>query len=432
MPEAPEKNPQEIFPAQGAGNKPVARANRSSNIEEDNLLRQVADIESESKLAPSGEAPPVQNLSGPIVSKPKSKKKLIIILATVILMVFGAGGTAFALWFNHPDTATSDALKNLIASKTMINDGTYSYNDTKSKFGIDLAFKSQSDIPAYAGSVDVDAKINYHSFSVSTKGSAMMSESGAIYFKLQNVNELINQALETEYGKLYISTPELKAAVKKFVAKIDNQWVKLNQSDLALFAGGSSGLRTCYKKAFAGFYENGSQQSQIVDAYNQNRFIVFRETGDNQTVGGQDSVSYKVGYDVKIANGFDVTLKKTDIAKALEQCRNKGEKQSPYIGEKSAKEKQKQLEREQKEADKTQTTLWISRWSHQLTKVETASSLDASTTKFNATFKPNEPLHLSDPKKFMTLEQLQAELNDVFQQAQPAFAGSSSPTLLES
>ncbi len=429
MPEAPEKNPQEISPVQGAGDKSAVRANRPPNAEEDNLLRQVADIESESKLVPADETTPVQNPSGPIVSKPKSKKKLVVILAAVILMVFGASGTAFALWFNHPDTATSDALKNLIASKTMINDGTYNYHDTKTKFGMDLTFKSQSDVPAYAGSIDVDAKINYQSFSINTKGSAMMSESGAIYFKLQNVNELISQALETEYGKLYVNTPELKAAVKKFVAKIDNQWVKLSQSDLALFAGGSGDLRTCYKKAFAGFYENDSQQSQIVDAYNQNRFIVFKETGDNQTIGGQDSISYKVGYDVKVADGFGVTLKKTDIAKALERCSDEGKKQSPYIGEQSAKEKQKQLEREQKEADKTQTTLWISRWSHQLTKVETASNLNASTTKFNATFKPNEPLQLSDPKKFITLEQLQAELNDVFQQAQPAFAGSSDPTL---
>lgn len=431
MPEAPEEKLPGTPRQENIGSPSVPEPKRTANSQEENLLRQVADIENESSSLASEQKVRREIAPDTAAAVSKSKKKLIIILALAIMAVFGTLGTVFALVFNHPDTVTADAVKNLVESKTMVNDGVYSYKDAKNKIGFDIAFKSQSDIPAYAGSLEVDAKISYQSISTNVKGSGMMSESGTIYIKLQNVSQLINQALETDYGELYASNPDLKDAIKKFVAKIDNKWVKLDQSDAAFFSGGSGNERACYKKALALFYSDQSQRDQVVDAYKDNRFFVIENTGKSETVNEQDSMSYTASYNVKNADGFDTALKQTDVGKALEKCnKDNGIPSEGY--KQSSQEKQKEQQLEQKEADKTKTTLWISRWSHRFTKIETASSDKNTTTLFSATFKPDEAVELKDPQQFVKLKDFQADLENIFALAGTDSLAGTTPPLSDS
>ncbi len=431
MPQPPEEKLSGTPRQENIGISPVPEPKQTANSQEENLLRQVADIENESSSLASEQKVRRETAPDTVAPASKSKKKLIIILALAIMAVFATLGTVFALVFNHPDTVTADAVKNLVESKTMVNDGVYSYKDAKNKIGFDIAFKSQSNIPAYAGSLEVDAKISYQSMATNVKGSGMMSESGTIYIKLQDVSQLINQALETDYGELYASSQELKDAIKKFVAKIDNKWVKLDQSDAAFFSGGSGNERACYKKALALFYDDQSQRDQVVDAYKDNRFFVIEHTGKSEAVNEQDSMSYTASYNVKNADGFDAALKQTDVGKALEKC-NKDKGMSGEGYKQSSQEKQKEQQREQKEADKTKTIFWISRWSHHFTKIETSSSDKNTTTLFNATFSPNVAVELKDPQQFVKLKDFQADLENIFALAGAGSSAGTAPPLSDS
>lgn len=391
------------------------------NTKEDALLQAVAEVENEPQptFTPQDDSSLAINSDLPaesvVAKKSFSKKKLAAILAVVILLVFGVGGTAFALWFNSPNTVTDDAVKNLITSKTMINQGSYRYQDSESKSTADITFTSQTDVPKYAGALDIDAKIKYQDFSLNLSGSGMMAESGTIYFKLNNVTELVNKALETDYGKLYASSPKLQDAIKKLAAKLDHKWIRLDKSDVELYSSSFNKERTCDKTALVKFYDDQSQQKQIVDSYKNNRFFTVKSTGKSETINSLDSVGYSVSYSAKIADDFDQALQKTTISKALDKCANTDNSTNAKSSETkpSAKEKQDQIKSDQKEADKTKTTIWISRWSHQITKIESTTKDKTATSNLNATFQPNQTLKLSDPKDYLDAKDLQKDFEDI-------------------
>lgn len=418
MPDEPEKQAPNNSLANGEpaneipdpANKPI-----NSPPTEDSALKAVADLERESSPVTTAEStpatPPADNSFALQTKKPRSKKKIILILLAVILLVVAGASTAFAMWYTHPDKVTADAIRNLVNAKTMINQGNYIYsaktdkNDTKTD-KIDVSFQTQSDVPKLAGSLDAKVKIQYSDFSVNVDGAVMMSQGGTVYLKLNNAGELVNKALETEAGKLYVKSPKLKDAVKKFVAKIDNKWIKLDQNDIDSYAKDYKKERTCSQKTLASFYNDSSQQNEVVDAYKANRFIVVKNTGKTQTINGQESVGYALRYDGKKGNEFETAFNKTKVSKELKKC--SGDKTPDY------KQTKKEQQAAEKEANKAKTIVWISRWAHQLTKVEVTSDDKGAKSDFSATFKPNQKTQLTDPKSSIKAKDLQKDFENLY------------------
>jgi len=410
MPDEPDAQTPEPVPSQeppvndipNPANKPMI-----TNPTEDSVIKSVAELEREpdpvTTIEPIPTTPTAENSFQPPI-KPKSKKKTILILLAIVLFVLVAGGTAFAMWYTYPDNVTADAVKNLVSSKTMINEGNYSYTDKTDKF--DISFKTQSDAPNLAGSLDAKAKIKYQDFSVNVDGAVMMSQSGIVYFKLNNAGELVNKALETDYGKLYIKSPKLQDAIKKFVAKIDNKWIKLDQNDIDSYSKDYKKERTCSQKTLSSFYNDSSQQNEVVDAYKAHRFIVVKNTGKTQTINGHESVGYALRYDGKKGNEFETALNKTKVSKELKKC--SGDKTPDH------KQTKKEQQTAEKEANKAKTIVWISRWDHQLTKVEVTSDDKGAKSDFSATFKPNEKTQLTDPKSSIKAKDLQKDFENLY------------------
>lgn len=345
-------------------------------------------------------------------SPKKSKKKLIIALAIAIIVVIGIGATAFAMYYNNPDKVLLDAFQNGIKSKTAIVDGSATFKDTKNNGTVAITFTSQSNGPKVAGSLDAKIKINYSDVKIDLTGAGMVAESGDFYFKVDNATKLLDQYLATDSVKVYTSEPSLApivTKVKALVAKMDGQWIKVDKAVISQFSKDYDKNQTCSQKVIAKFYDDSAQQQQVIDTYSSNRFIVMKDTGKSETINGQDSVAYNLTFNEKKANAFGTALNNTDVLKALSKC---SEDQIKYNTDNTKTDQQKQ-----KDADKTKVTVWISRWGHQLTKVQLSDNNTDSSSDIQATIDTSKTPNLKAPASSLNAKDLMQEFQDIYTEA---------------
>ncbi|MDO8335438.1 MAG: hypothetical protein Q7T74_01485 [Candidatus Saccharibacteria bacterium] len=341
----------------------------------------------------------------------KSKKKLIIGIVIAIVVILGiASATAFAYYYTSPEKVVQDSLQNTIKAKTVVTDGTFNVTDKTSNGSVAVQFSSQSDNEKLAGSLDAKIKIDYEDFKLDLEGAGMIAESGDLYFKIDNASELLEKSLATDYGKYYASNPALVSKLKAFVAKIDSRWIKVDKETVSEYSKDYDEQQTCTKKAIKKFYSDDKQQQQVADIYKENRFVIIKDTGKSKTINSQDSVAYDIKFSISKMETFNKKLEKTDLMKALNKCTDSTE---PTEGMSSD-----EINDAQKEANKVKTTLWISRWSHELQKVEVGTSdKETGTMDFAINLDTKTQPKLKDPANTLDAKQLVKELEAIYTEA---------------
>lgn len=371
--------------------------------------------------------PPVEQLttqitavgSGPDMEPPKKSKKplLIGVIITAVLFVFGSGGAAYALWYANPDKVLVDAVAGFIKSKTMIANGSLLYKDVANNGSVTVDFKSQSDTPKAAGSLDATVKIDYSEFKMDLKGAGMIAETGDLYFKIDNASELFEKALETEYGAYYTQDPSTASLITKlraFIKKIDGQWIKVDKADLADYRKDYDKQQACTKKALDTFYADSKQQQQIIDIYTKNKFIIVKDSGKSETINGQDSVQLGIQFKAKEASAFGEAVVKTDVYKAVEKC---GDTSTSENGLYPTKQSDDEITETQKSLDKLTTTVWVSRWGHEFTKFQIKGSEDNSSFDIMSTLDNKTQPTLKAPTSSLKVKDLAAELETIYNEA---------------
>lgn len=378
--------------------------------------------------------PPVEQLttqiaavgSGPDMETKKSKKPLLIgVIIAAVLFVFGSGGAAYALWYANPDKVLVDAVVNGIKSKTMIANGSVLYKDDANKGSVTVDFKSQSDTPKAAGSLDATVKIDYSEFKLDLKGAGMIAETGDLYFRIDNASELFEKALETEYGAYYTQDPSaapLIAKLRAFIKKIDGQWIKVDKADLADYRKDYDKQQACTKKALDTFYADSKQQQQVIDIYTKNKFIIVKDSGKSETINGQDSVQLGIQFRAKEANAFGEAVVKTDVYKAIEKCGDTSTSDSELY---PTTQSDDEIAEMQKSLDKLTTTVWVSRWGHEFTKFQIKGSEGESSFDLMSTLDSKTQPTLKAPAASLKAKDLAAELEAIYNEAvtTPATSG---------
>lgn len=342
----------------------------------------------------------------------KSKKKLIIGIFIAVAVALGASGGLVFAHYNSPDRVLLDVFDNSIKSKTAISKGSYYFKDIKDNGTVAVTFTSQNNSPKLTGSLDAKIKITYKDIKVDFQGAGMAAESGDLYFKINNAPQLLEKALETEYGKYYTSDPAvapLIAKLKIFFKKIDGQWIKIEKKDISQYSPGYDKDQTCAKKVITRFYENSSGQRQVVDIYQKNNFMIAKNTGKSTTINNQDSVAYDIKFNVSKFNAFVKKFRKTDFIKDLNKC----------MGDDGAVNKitVEEIKESQKEFDKIKTTIWVSRWGHELNQVQVTTNDKDSNLDFKANIDTKTAPNLKDPSKSLDAKDLIAELEAIYMQA---------------
>lgn len=397
---------------------PSTPSNEDIPTETSNISTLESDSTSPQPLSDQTSQTPVTEPFIPDDPPKKSKKKLMIILASVIAgIIVLISGTVFALYVTNPEKILLDAVQNSLKAKTVITEGSFKAADPSSKQSITVEFSSQSDNTKLTGSLDAKVKINLDSLQLDLDAAGMVAESGDYYFKLNNAPELFEKALQTEYGKYYISEPTLAPVLTKlqsFFEKIDGQWIRVDKEDISQYAEGYEKQQECTDKAIETFYKENAQQQQVIDTYAESRFIDIEDTGKTATINGQDSIAYEISLDAEQMQVFGEEFDKTDIAKALDKCT---EDTDGAVTE-EAKMSDSEVKEMQKTLDQLKTTVWISRWGHEFQKIELENkNKKEGTVNFEMMIDTKKQPDLKNPSKYLEAADLMQELQDIYLEA---------------
>ncbi len=335
--------------------------------------------------------------------KPKhSRKKIVAIVVSIIVVLMGLGGyAAYALWYNAPGNVVGDALGQLMKAKSGTANGTLvSSNSDNANVKVDFAFaQAESRDSSITTSLDFTSdKTTYN-----VKASAVLANDEKIYFKMDNLQTVLNVVLTKLQGE---SSPWLDV-VNGFVEKIDGKWIVVTPDDLQ--SDGEPDKRAeCADKAFQTFRDDSNQQSEITKVYKKNMFIVVSKNLGSEKINGTTSNHYELKFDEKKARSFTEAAMQTTLFKAIDKC-YEGEISKSYNANKTDNDSAAST------PDNTKVELWIDKWNHKPTKLKV---LDTSNTKntFQSTFNLGAKPSVTVPKADTTYDDLKTEIESIQQE----------------
>lgn len=306
-------------------------------------------------------------------SKPRRGKKALLLAGLLLLLLVGGGAAAYA-YYSQPSKVVADALSNAAFSETLAAKGvaTIKSQDDNGDFTINYNVTG-SDQDGYKAGVQV--KANVAPVSIDVSGEFINSKEGDLYFKIDKAKEI----LQNIFGA---SNPDALKQYENLIALVDNKWVKVTASEL----GDSSLDSECYIKLENDIKANKSIADEAKKAYADNQFFVVDKTLNSESIGGVDSIHYKMKLDEAKTKSFVSAFKNTQLYKKLKQCQS-----SLDLDEENAAEFAR-------DSNKANIEVWISRWSHELTKVKINGSDNGANYDVSTETTWDEPFTIDIPK----------------------------------
>lgn len=356
--------------------------------------QQTPEVEPSTQSMPSGqdEFAPWQNTpqagapTAMITSKKRSGWKTALVVAIILVVLGGGGAAAYKFWYQNPEKVVTDGIVNALGAKT-------------------LTFKSvldtQGDTPATldltgsakAGGAAFDAtyKVKVEGKAVSISGSAIIAENGDYYVKVKNADEIVKAYLNYSGEEL---SEDVTAAVDKFVAKINDQWVKISASDIKDYDESTAKTQTCLSDAYKKIQEDKSYLGEVSELYKKHRFLTIKKE-----LGSKDgSLGYEIEGDTAKVKEFIKGLNDTKAVKLLKEC----DKSITFDDSDLAKDTS---------SGKVTFQVWVSRWTHQLTKLYVNDPEQKITLTFEPTF--DKPVTIAVPEKSKSVKDFMKDIEDL-------------------
>jgi hypothetical protein len=329
----------------------------------------------------------------PQVSPPlkhRSKKLIIGIIIAAVLVILGAGSAfAYSTWYQNPEKVVSDSVMNALKAKTMTFTG--SMDVTSAGTNIKLEVDGAND--KTKGNVNVKATISIEGQPITINGSGLMDGDGTLYFKVKNVKDVVKTyraAIPAESQNIF----------DQLVAKVDDRWVKITADDMKQFSEATSKSQKCISDTIKKFQNDQAATNEIANIYTKNKFLTIE-----QNLGTKNgSLGYTVKSNDEGAKGFAKELKNTRIFKSLHDC-------DPGI----VTDENSSTQSDTKTANETHMELWVSQWSHEITKfsAKDGTGPDKGTFIFEPVF--NKTVNVTAPDKSVTINELKTEIETLIQ-----------------
>lgn len=326
-------------------------------------------------------------------ARPKRKKGVIVAIVIAVLVVLGASAAAaYKFWYQNPDKVIGDALMNAADADSLAFTGVMTGSgETSGSMSLSGALTQTG------GKLDFDADLKRDGKAMALKGGGLYDDKGDLYLKLGNIKELV----ESQMGP----TPTLSANAQKiiddFIAKIDDKWIKVSADELKNFSADMAKKQQCFHDAIKKIQSDKAVSDELVTLYKSNPFLTVKKE-----LGSKDgSLGYEMGEDTGKRKAFIAGLKETSYYKTLQEC-----DESITIDDNATDT--------QSEAKEERVEVWVSRWSHEFTKVSVVSNESKPSEKSTVTFEPkfNEDVTISAPSESKSLK----ELGEDFQALQMA------------
>lgn len=346
------------------------------------------------KTEPAAGQSPVLAIDSHIAKPKMSRKKLFILSGAVAAAIVLVGGSAFAYYhyvYQNPARVLGDAVSNLMESKTMAFDGTLTTGASSDKTKLDFSgMNSGSDssgvftLKTTTGGKQVTVPID------------VASSSDTYYFKFSNLKQLEQQLL-TPYLTSYGVDSSAQSYVDGLVAKLDNTWYKITPSDYKSYSPNAQ----CIVNQVNKIRTDAATQKELADIYVAHPlFTITKQLGSR---GGSLGYQIKPVTDAQ-AKPFFAAFADSKFFKGLQSC------------DSSIKIDLSQFDKPSKDTTNPGTIqVWVSRWSHQLTKITVDSTTDSSSaTSLVLNVHPGAKVSVVMPTGAKTITELKKDITDLY------------------
>jgi hypothetical protein len=346
---------------------------------------------------PATETPAPMMASQTQPKAPNKKKKFIIggIIAGAALLLGGGTYAAYALWYQNPEKVLTDAVSNVIRAKTATYSGTLAMDTKDVKVRVVFDGKQASELNG-EGNAKITLTSQGKDFVVN--GSALVDKDGNLFFKVGNLKTILDDVLK-QSGMTSSPFDEL-------VAKIDNKWIRVSADDLAEYDKDAGKAQACLTDTMKKIQNDKAVHDGLVKAYENNKFVVIDSSLPGRTINGVDSMGYKLSLNNEAAKKFAEAVNEMQFMKDLQKCD-------------SSFESFKLDASDMKSTTGTTSTetveVSVSRWSHEFTQLKVTGKDDDASGEFILEPIFGKDVTVTAPTDFMTLKELQAEIEKVTQ-----------------
>ncbi|MET0979986.1 MAG: hypothetical protein ABWX90_01880, partial [Candidatus Saccharimonadales bacterium] len=256
-------------------------------------------------------------------------------------------------------------------------------------------------IAAMDGNVSPEAAVLNARFAFVTQnkqytltGNGLMDKNGDVYVKVKDIDDLI-----ANYRSAIPATS--LPLFDDIIDKIDNKWIKISAQDIKNYNADFAVIQKCSGDAIMKIQNDAATKSTLLELYKKYPFI----TVDKSLGAKGDSLGYSLKINHDVSRSFTTEYKKTAFYKDLVKC------DKSYAIDKD-------VAKQAVAPSGTAVDVWVSRWSHILTKVDVRDENKASQTNVSIDPKFNQPVNVVVPKDATTLEKLQNDVQELLRSAQ--------------
>lgn len=330
----------------------------------------------------SGVPPATTTFSATPPRRRTIKKQHLIILIMVAFALL-VGSLVYALWYQRSEKVLADALLHALTAKTVTYDGTAAFGGAEKT---DVSFNGES--AASGSSMTAKVVFNTAQKAYVLEGQGMLTRDGDLYVNLTNMKDLA--------ANYRVAIPEQSQPLfDGVIEKVDNKWIKVKAENLKNYNADLSSSQRCLSDAIGTLQNDGAQRSKLLDLYGRHPFVQV----DTVLESKDGSFGYRLKPQPVHAAAFIDEFKKLPVYGALREC------------DASLAESMTQIVTT--DADMVSVDVWVSQWSHRLTKLVWRNQADASAAEVTVSPTFGQSVSMTLPKKFTTLEQLQKDVQQV-------------------
>jgi hypothetical protein len=327
--------------------------------------------------------------SPPSSTRFRSNKWLLIILVSIALTLLILVVT-YVYWFQNPNKVVSDAMGNALSAKTLNYTGVVTSTGTPA---LNVAVD---------GGMSINGGIVHAKFSFDTQnktytltGNGLFAENGDAYVKVKDIDKLV--------GNYRSAIPAVSQPLfDQIIDKVADKWIKVSSADIENYNKDFAVAQRCTIDSLKKIQSDAATKAELIGVYKKHPFIEV-----NKVLGARnDSLGYSLKINHDASRAFTAEYKKIPFYKALVAC-----DESYTVGEDIA---------QQKTATSTDVAVdvWVSRWTHVLTKVEMRDNMKTSKTDVSIDTKFNHPVAIDIPKNATSLDKLQNDVQALLRSAQ--------------
>lgn len=349
----------------------------------------------------------------------KTKKGLIIgiISAVVAVVLLVSGLLWYFLWYQNPERVLLTAItkvqqsKQIATSTVITSDLKYPVDDKELEFErLEIDFGSER-TPKFDANAKLSLKFDGESYSA--QASALVTDSGEVFFKVANLTDSVNKILKSQGYKLSDKALER-------LDKVDDKWVKYGISDLKKDDKKSGEAAECALDAVKKNFNDENRTRVAVENYQKNPFVRVK---NSQSKDG--NIGYEVSLDATNLKNYIEASQDDALLEDLSNCTST----SSYTrGKTSSSASGRQLERAVEQLNKVKATVWVSRWSHDLRGVDITldgsdllnqrairnSDIDDFSVKIETKIDAKKGVTTEEPSGAMSIDELTKSLQGLF------------------